>query len=592
MPKSEKIETTQILSRLNKRWRHNAVEADEAVQLADELGISNTLALLMAGRGLGDKDTAAFFLDAELDKLHDPFLMRGMQQAADRIAQAIDRNEQITVFGDYDVDGVTSAALMVHFFRELKTPIDYYLPDRKQEGYGVNNAALKEIRERGTGLVITADCGITAVRETGYAGEIGLDVIITDHHQVGDEGLPPAVAVLNPHQPDCPYPFKFLSGVGIVFKLAAAVRRTLREKGWEKNRLPNLKQHLDLFTLGTIADLAPLTGENHVLTVHGLEAVRNTRKPGLIALKSVAKCNGRIDAFSIGFGLGPRLNAAGRMGKADTGFHLLVSDDLDSAMGQAQGLDEINTQRRETQGWVFKEAEYIIEREIDLERDRVLVLASENFHPGVIGIVASKLVDLYHRPVVLIAIDDKGIGKGSARSIKTFNLHRAFGECQQHVIQFGGHAYAAGLTIEQENIAKFREALNAVGHRILSEHDLIPEIAYDVELELSQINWEFYREVARLEPFGQMNPAPVFLSCGVERRDFRKIGKEKNHVRFSAAQGKSGIEVIGFQMADAFAGLNNNDKLDILYQLHRNDFSGSAKLEIKLLDFRVSEQVS
>ncbi len=588
MPDTNKSEDDS-LSRLNKRWCHNAIEENLAAQLEEALSVSRTLAHLLAGRGLADVEVAQFFLDASLENLHDPFSMMGMQQAAERICRAVDAGEQITVFGDYDVDGVTSAALMVHFFRELGAPIDYYLPDRKQEGYGVNNAALKEIKERGSGLVITADCGITAVKETEYANGLGLDVIITDHHQVGDEGLPPAIAVLNPHQPDCTYPFKFLSGVGIVFKLAAAIRRALHEKGWEKERLPNLKQHLDLFTLGTIADLAPLTGENHVLTVHGLDAVRNTQKPGLVALKAVSGCNGRIDAFSIGFGLGPRLNAAGRMGKADTGFHLLVSDDLNAAMEQAKGLDDINTQRKETQGWVLKEAEYLIEREVDLDRDRVLVLASENFHPGVIGIVASKLVDQYHRPVVMIAIDEKGVGKGSARSIKTFNLHRAFGECQEHVIQFGGHAYAAGLTIEQENVDDFRKAINAVGHRILSEHHLIPEIAYDLELELSQIDWKFYKEVSKLEPFGQLNPAPVFISRKVTLKDFRKIGKEKNHVRFKVTQGKSKIEVIGFLMAHAFAGLKDGDALDIVYQLHRNNFSGSAKLELKLMDFRVSK---
>ncbi len=587
MPDSEKVKTDS-LSRLQKRWCENEVEEHAAQQLVTALGVSPILAHLLAGRGLADVDRAGDFLNADLESLHDPFLMTGMHKAADRVVRAVVAGEKITVFGDYDVDGVTSAALMVHFFRELGAPIDYYLPDRKQEGYGVNNSALKEIRERGTALVITADCGITAVKETDYANEIGLDVIITDHHQVGDEGLPQAIAVLNPHQPDCSYPFKFLSGVGIVFKLSAAVRRALHDKGWEKNRLPNLKQHLDLFTLGTIADLAPLTGENHTLTVHGLETVRTTQKPGLVALKSVAGCSGRIDAFSIGFGLGPRLNAAGRMGKADTGLHLLVSDDLSSAMLQAKDLDVINSERKATQGWVLKEAEYLMER-VDLEDNRVLVLASEDFHPGVIGIVASKLVEQYHRPVVLIAIDDRGIGKGSARSIKTFNLHRAFGECHSHVIQFGGHAYAAGLTIEQERIDDFRTAINKVGHRILSERDLIPEIAHDIELKLSEIDWEFYKEVSRLEPFGQLNPAPVFISREVTLRDFRKIGKEKNHVRFKVRQDKATIEVIGFVMAHAFAGLKDGATLDIVYQLHRNDFSGKAKLEIKLMDFRVSK---
>lgn len=576
------------LSLMNRRWAAKAITGVEATALEKSLGISSVLAGLLAGRGLADPEAARFFLDADLTNLHDPFLMTGMQEAAGRIADAVDAGEPITVFGDYDVDGVTSAALMVHFFRELQSPIDYYLPDRQGEGYGVNKAALKEIRERGSALVITADCGITAVEETAYANEIGLNVIITDHHQVGAEGLPPAVAVLNPHQPGCTYPFKFLSGVGIVFKLAAAVRRLLHERGWDKDKLPNLKQHLDLLTLGTIADLAPLTDENHVMTLHGLEQVRATRKPGLVALKSVAGCNGRIDAFSIGFGLGPRLNAAGRMGKADTGFHLLVSDDLNAAMEQARDLDRVNTQRKETQGWVLKEAEYRMEREVDLERDRVIVLASEDFHPGVIGIVASKIVERYHRPVVLIAINEEGVGKGSARSISAFNLHRAFGECEQHLIQFGGHAYAAGLTIERERIGDFRQAINTVGHRILNERDLVPEISFDAELALSQIDMGFFREVSKLEPFGQLNPAPTFLTRGVKLNNLRRIGKDKTHVRFQAMQDRARIEVIGFNVAHAFAGLSGEDALDIVYQLHRNDFSGTEKLELKLLDVRRS----
>ncbi len=588
MPEGAREEMPETLSLLNKRWVAKAVGEGQVQELEKSLNVSPVLACLLAGRGLTDPEAARFFLDAELTQLHDPFLMTGMKTAADRIADATQNGEQITVFGDYDVDGVTSAALMVHFFRELGSPIDYYLPDRQGEGYGVNIAALKEIRDRGTSLVITADCGITAVRETEYGNTLGLDVIITDHHQVGAEGLPPAVAVLNPHQPGCAYPFKFLAGVGIVFKLLDAIRRTLHDRGWSKEKLPNLKQHLDLFTLGTIADLAPLTNENHVLTVHGLEQVRATRKPGLIALKSVAGCNGRIDSFSIGFGLGPRLNAAGRMGKADTGFHLLVSEDLDSAMQQARDLDRVNTQRKETQDWVLKEAEYMVEREVDLEADRVIVLASENFHPGVIGIVASKIVERYHRPAVLIAINDEGIGKGSARSILAFNLHRAFSECEQHLIQFGGHAYAAGLTIEQERIGDFRQAVNAVGHRILRERDLIPEIAFDAELELSQIRLEFFQEVSKMEPFGQLNPAPVFLTRAVAFRKFRKIGREKTHVRFQAEQGRARVEVIGFNMADAFVGIAEGDRLDILYQLHRNDFSGTEKLELKLLDVRPS----
>jgi single-stranded-DNA-specific exonuclease len=479
-----------MLSALNKKWVTANPENEAVNRLKEDHGLSALLAQLMVNRGLGDPEAARFFLDARLDTVHDPFLMRGMDVAVRRIVQAIQNRETVTVYGDYDVDGVTSAALVVHFFRELGAPFDYYLPNRMEEGYGLNNSALDTIKARGNKLVITADTGITALSQVAYANKIGVEVIVTDHHQVAVEGLPDALAILNPHQPECNYPFKFLSGVGIVFKLAVGIRRGLLEAGWDADKLPNLKKHLDLFTLGTIADMAPLIDENHVLTSHGLEALRTSVKPGVIALKSVVGIDGKVDSSSVGFGMGPRLNAAGRLGQPDRGLHLLVSSDLNEAMEMAKSLEELNEERKETQKWCFEEAEYLLERQVDLENENVIVLASENFHQGVIGIVAAKLAEKFYRPAILISLVE-GVGKGSARSIPSFNLVKAMTQCSEHLIQYGGHAYAAGLNIEEERVDDFRKAMNKVGDQYLTEDCLVAELKVDATLKMEDITQEF-----------------------------------------------------------------------------------------------------
>ncbi|MEE8206101.1 MAG: single-stranded-DNA-specific exonuclease RecJ, partial [Nitrospinaceae bacterium] len=483
-----------MLSALNKKWVFANAEAETVDRLKEDQGLSPLLAQLMVNRGLGDPDKARFFLDARLDTAHDPFLMRGMDVAVRRIVQAIQNRETVTVYGDYDVDGVTSAALMVHFFRELDAPFDYYLPNRMEEGYGLNDQALETIKARGSKLVITADTGITALSQVAHANKIGMEVIVTDHHQIAVEGLPDALAVLNPHQPDCDYPFKFLSGVGIVFKLASGIRQGLLDAGWDAERLPNLKKHLDLFTLGTIADMSPLIDENHVLTSHGLEALRTSVKPGVIALKSVVGIDGKVDSSSVGFGMGPRLNAAGRLGQPDRGLHLLVSSDLNEAMEMAKSLEALNEERKETQKWCFEEAEYLLERQVDLENENVIVLASENFHQGVIGIVASKLAEKFYRPAILIALEE-GKGKGSARSIPAFNLVKAMTQCSEHLIQYGGHAYAAGLNIEEGRVDDFRKAINRVGDKYLTEDCLVAELKVDTTLSMPDITQELYKEI-------------------------------------------------------------------------------------------------
>jgi len=577
-----------MLSLLNKKWCLAEPSAETVSLLERELHLPTVVAVLLVNRGVTSLESARDFLEADFSRLHDPFLMTDMRQAVERVILALDQKEAITVFCDYDVDGVTSAAFLTHFFRDLNCPVEAYLPERQSEGYGLNSDAIRKIRERGASLMITADCGITGVKEVALANEIGLDVIVTDHHQVGEEGLPPAIAVLNPHRSDCDYPYKFLSGVGLAFKLAIAVRNGLHSAGWPKDRLPNLKRHLDLFALGTIADVAPLTGENHILTLHGLEMLSVTAKPGLVALKETSGIVGGVSARSVGFSLGPRLNAAGRLGKADNGLHLLTSTDLKEAKVLAGELEQINKERKEIQEETVAEAESLFRRQIDLEKDRVIVLASEIFHPGVIGIAASRLVDKYQRPTVLIALE-AGQGKGSGRSIPKFNLFKAFTDCSGHLIQFGGHAYAAGLSIKEGQVDAFRNTMNEVGHRHLTEEDLIPEVRVDTLLSLEEIDRSFYSRMALLEPFGAENPVPCFLSRGMKFQEVKFIGKEKNHVRFRAVQGKGRIEGVGFGFADVFESVDpSTDLFDIAYELNLNTWNGREKLEIKLLDIRLN----
>jgi single-stranded-DNA-specific exonuclease len=574
-----------MLSLLHKKWILRNPSLGKVNDIAFALDIPPVVAQLLVNRKIETVEEANIYIKATLSSLHDPFLIKGMELAVERILRAIKNKESIRLFCDYDVDGVTSAAFLTHFFRDIGVSVGYYLPERMKEGYGLNEDAIKLIRKEGASLMITADCGITAVNEVELALSLGLDVIITDHHQVGSQGLPNAVAVLNPQRSDCQYPYRFLSGVGLAFKLALAVRTSLHKKmGWDKSHLPNMKRHLDLVALGTIADVAPLTGENHVLVRHGLKVLTTTDKAGLVALKMVSDLDNKVSARSVGFALAPRLNAAGRMGKADSGFHLLTSVDLKEAKELAERIDVINQERKNIQGQVQEEAEYLISREINLEEDRVIVLASKNFHSGVIGIVASRIVEKYFRPVVLIALEGL-IGKGSGRSIPQFNLHRAFTDCSSHLVQFGGHAYAAGLTIKEENVDLFRDEIKKVGRQFLSEENLVPEIYIDKKLDILEINEELYKQITLVEPFGSENPSPIFLIQSVRISNLKKMGREQNHVRFKANQHDAKIDAIGFNLAEEFASIDLVlNKVDLVCEFQINDWNGGNKLELKILD--------
>ncbi|MBI5184959.1 MAG: single-stranded-DNA-specific exonuclease RecJ [Nitrospinae bacterium] len=574
-----------------KNWIIAAPDQERVSELSHSLGVPPLLARVLVLRGLADPAAASSFLNAPLRDMHDPFLMKGMRRAVDRIFQAIQRKESIWVYADYDVDGVASAALMVHFFREIGCPIDYYIPNRMSDGYGLKEKAVVALKEKGAALVITADCGIGAAREIQKAAELGMEVIVTDHHQVPEE-LPPAMAILNPLQEDCPYPYKFLSGAGIIYKLLIGLRAELREKG-RLQEIPNLKKHLDLVALATIADLVPLTGENHILARHGLEELSSTKKIGLRALKSVSGLmEKKLNSYSVGFQLAPRLNAAGRLGEADRGVRLLVSLDMAKAMESASELDRENRERQEFQEKVVEEARLMVKKSVNLNTEFTIVLASEEWHPGVIGIAASKIVDSFHRPVVLITVEN-GVGKGSARSIGPFNIYKGLRECAGLLREFGGHEAAAGLTIDADKISVFRSKFAQVAAEALRPEDLVKNLRADGEINLDELDMDAVRRLEALGPFGISNPAPAFVARNVKPiGKVVRIGQNKNHIKFLIQNSRGiQIEAVGFRMERFFSKIDSeNASFDVLFNPQVNEWNGRVALQLKLLDCRVREE--
>jgi single-stranded-DNA-specific exonuclease len=518
-----------------------------------------------------------------LQRLYDPFLMRGMSEATDRLIRGIRSHEPIVIYGDYDVDGITATAVLSWFFRDIGVPAPYYLPHRMREGYGLNAEAVRKLAEQGTRILITVDCGITGHEEVQLARRLGLDVIVTDHHQVPPT-LPDAVAVLNPHQPECAYPGKELSGVGVAFKLVMALRSRLRqESGWV-GRLPNLRQHLDLVALGTIADIAPLLGENRILVRHGLLELTHSQKLGLQTLKRVTHiAEQEIGPRHVGFTLAPRLNAAGRLAAAKAGVELLLSDDAGRAEKLAHYLDAVNRERQMVQAQIYAEAKAVIEAEGGVDNRWAIVLASEGWHPGVVGIVASKLVEEYGRPTVLIGLEGE-TGKGSGRSIATFHLYNALVACQELLSGFGGHEHAAGLRIQREQVPRFQEALNRVAQERLTAADCAPLLAIDAEVRLEEIDDPFLEFITRLEPFGEGNPQPLLLARGVAVVGAPTlVGKEQQHLRLTLRQGDTILRGIGFAMGTRLAQVTGGN-LDIVFSPQRHVWNERAEPQLIIRD--------
>ncbi|MBI1803102.1 MAG: single-stranded-DNA-specific exonuclease RecJ [Ignavibacteriae bacterium] len=543
-------------------------EPSLSAQLAKEINVTETIAKILIRRGITTYEMAKEFFRPQLSHLHDPFIMDGMEQAVNRVMRAIESQERIVVFGDYDVDGTNSAAMLYLFFkRHLGLETIFHIPDRVKEGYGISATGIDRGKEFGATLLISVDCGITAIEQVEYARAQGIDVIICDHHEPSAE-LPKAFAVLDPLKPNCPYPFKSLCGCGVGFKLLQAIAK---RRGNEES----IYEYIDFVTLATTADIVPLVGENRVITKIGLEQINKNPRPGIRALIDSSGTHlGRITTGQIVFVLAPRINAVGRMGDASRAVELLTSDDQLLAMQLAQVLEEENRNRRKVDEDTFLKAQELVENALPGNTDPAIVLHHEQWHPGVIGIVASRLVEKYYRPTIMMTTVD-GMAKGSARSIIGFDIHKALKRVEDKLIQFGGHKYAAGLSVSLDQIENFREAFNAVCTELMSSEIRTPELRIDTEIILSELTQRFIRVLKEFAPFGPGNMRPVFLVRNVEVVGLPKI-VGKDHLRFKVKQNNQIIDAIGFGLGSLMDDVRANSKhLDIVFSVDEHEWLGT-----------------
>jgi len=557
---------------------------------ARALSLSPLLACLLINRGLDTPEKAAVFLSPSLrEGLRSPLLFPDMSRATERLLHARAHGERVCVYGDYDVDGVTGSSQLLLFLRELGMQPDLYIPHRTREGYGLNSQAVKLIAERGTKVMVTADCGATAHTEISLAQSLGIDVIVCDHHHVPEQ-RPPAYAVLNPMEKECAFSFTGLSGAGVVFYLLMGLRMRLREQGEEQ--VPDLRRYLDLVTLGTVADLVPLVEENRVLVTYGLREIARSQRPGIRALKEVSG-DAEVSSSYIGFRLGPRLNAGGRLAEAQKAVELLTTTDGERARVLAADLDQENRARQGIEEKILNQAVAMVSAWPDLAERRSIVLASAEWHPGVIGIVASRLVERFNRPTFLIALDGSK-GKGSGRSPKTFHLYEGLKACAELLEGYGGHRQAAGLSIKAELVTVLAERFETVAQERLSAEDLVPVTEVDTELDLAQLDAQTMAEVRRLEPYGQGNPEPIFLAHEAQVMGVRTVGGnplfgKTGHLKLVLRSPRGGhpVDAIGFGMGNL--PVAQGGRINILYTPEINVWNGAASLQLRLRDLRIAQ---
>lgn len=563
-----------------KLWLERTVsEQLDGDDLQRALGVSRLASEALLRRDLDSMEDVQSFLQARLSSMPDPYLMADMGKAVERLARAVCEGEGISVHGDYDVDGVTGTALLVETLRSFGARVDYSIPLRLRDGYGVSLSALETCVTNGSVLAVTVDCGISAHAQAKRAAELGLDLIITDHHQPPDI-LPEALAILNPSRIDCPFPFKNLAGVGVVFMLLVALRKHLREIGYRSDLPePDLRFGLDLVALGTIADIVPLKGLNRALTKAGLELLSHSGRAGLQALKKVSGVE-KVTCGTVGFRLAPRINAAGRLEDAAIGVELLLEPSVSGAMPAAELLDSVNRDRQAIEQQTLEQADERWQQQSG-GATHSIVLADERWHPGVIGIVASRLVEKYHRPTILIALNE-GVGKGSGRSIKGLHLYRALQDCQAYLQAFGGHEYAAGLTIDASKVEDLSQQFEIIARQHLQPEDLLPRLFHDGEVYLEELDLDSIDELTRLAPFGPGNPQPVYLARGVHVQSVQLLGG--SHLRFLACQGGCGLPCVAFGMGALQDRLSGPQ--DILFTPQRNEWRGKSSMQLQIRDIR------
>jgi single-stranded-DNA-specific exonuclease len=564
---------------LKRRWKFHDKKNDESLdEISSGLGITRNCALLLANRGIHNVDEARFFLSAGVESLHDPFLMLDMEKVVHRIKKAKEENERVIVFGDYDVDGVTATAILIRALKDASMDVIYNIPNRLEEGYGLNAPDIEKARANGATLLITVDCGISDYDQVTFANSLGFDVIVTDHHEPPLRA-PAAYAILNPKRTKDSYPFKFLAGVGVAFKLL---------EGLEKiGVVPAAMKYLDLVALGTVADIVPLTGENRLITKAGLELISKTSNQGLLSLINIAGIKrSEITTTDIGYILAPRVNAAGRIGSPETAIRLFLTDDPKQAMALASRLDQDNQKRQALENAILAEVEAALAQG---DRNNVITLASDSWHAGVIGIVASKIKERYYKPVVLISLDETE-GRGSARSIEEFSVVEALASCEDLLIRYGGHKLAAGFSVKRENIEPLKQRLNALATRMLGGETPVSSLVIDAEIKMRDISSELIGEVNMLKPFGQGNPCPLFLARDLSITGPRRIGSNAAHLKMKVGKNGKNMDAIAFNMGGYSDRLiSPAQSIDLVFEVEESrNWGDSGRLQMKVRDFRIS----
>lgn len=565
---------------LKKKWLLKEFDKARVLEISKEFQISPLTSIILYNRGIREDEAIKKFLSKDLGVMYDPFLMRDMDKAVERIYTAKNSGEKITIYGDYDVDGITAIAILYKHLKELGISVDYYVPDRMQEGYGVNRDALDKIKLSGSSLIITVDTGITAVEECEYARQIGLDVIVTDHHEC-KEVIPDAYAAIDPKRKDCSYPFKSLAGVGVVFKLIQALA--------ENDTIDTLmEKYSDLMCLGTVADISPLVDENRVIVTEGLKRFRNTKNVGLKALIDVSTNGKAITTSTIGYIIAPRINASGRLGCASNSVELFLTDDKNRANELASYLCEENSLRQQTEQKMFKEALEYLESHPEVKEDDIIVIPHENWHHGIVGIVSSKITEKFYKPSILFAIDGDE-AKGSGRSVSGFNLFDTLENCTDLLEKFGGHELAAGLTIKASNIEAFRKRINEYAKNHISETMLTPTIMIDAAIKAPFITIETVRDINNLQPFGVDNPTPAFM---VRKIKIHKISvmSEGKHLRMTLLKDGKYLDSVGFGMGEYYHHLEEGDYIDVAFALDINDYKGFQNVQLILKDIKKSDE--
>ncbi len=559
-----------------KKWEIYDSNEQKVKEICEKYNLNKIIGKIIVNRNVTSDEDVRIFITPTRDDFHDPFLFKGMDIAVDRILQAINNKEKILIYGDYDVDGITSTTVLKKYLQERGGIVNTYIPNRLNEGYGLNKEAIKKIKEMGTDLIITVDCGISGIEEVKYAKELGIEVIVTDHHEVG-EVLPDALAVIDAKRKDNTYPFNLLAGVGVVFKVIQAISIKLNLKAEE------YLKYLDLVCVGTISDIVPLEGENRTIAKLGLMLIRVTKNLGL---RELIKSSGykEIDSNTISFGVAPRINACGRMGHEEEALKLFLAETKEEAVEVTKKLNEYNTLRQNTEKAIYEDAVRKIEKE-NIENKNSIVVGGYNWHHGVIGIVSSKVTEKYYKPSILLCFED-GIAKGSGRSIQGFDLYEGLTKCSEFLDKFGGHAMAVGLTLIKENFENFKDKFEKIAEEA-NIKEMVPTIYIDEEIKLKDISMDLVKSLSVLEPFGEANKVPLFLIKNLKIDSIRALS-EGRHLKLSLRDESVVINAIGFDIGNLAEEYKIGDKIDVVGTLEINSFNGFSSIQINIKDIRKS----